>query len=142
MRNSGFYGAWANPVFAMVTPHVSRLTSHLSPFMIFSDFFDLIKQYGNIKKCIHCQAYQDALSRVSRDTPKYFDEEWNSRAIVVKTQAYGFLNCEVCPPLEILEEYLETEGRRELLRPKKKHKLPDDFSVNLFLKKIAEEKRE
>jgi len=86
--------------------------------MIFKDFFYLLKQYGNIRKCVHCEAYEHALSHMSKDAPEYLNEEWNSNAIVIKTEVYGFVNCEVCPPSEILAEYLEKGHERKISKKK------------------------
>jgi hypothetical protein len=80
--------------------------------MNFNDFFYLLKQHGNIRKCIHCEAYQEALAHMSKDANRYLNEEWNSNAIVIKTEVYGFLNCEICPPSEILEKYKEKFDKR------------------------------
>lgn len=87
--------------------------------MIFNDFFYLLKQYGNIRKCVHCEAYEHALAHMSNDAPEYLNEDWNSNAIVIKTEVYGFVNCAVCPPAEILGEYMAKGHKRKLLKKKK-----------------------
>jgi len=87
--------------------------------MVFNDFFHLLKQYGNIRKCVHCEAYEHAMAHMNKDAPAYLNEDWNSNAIVIKTEVYGFVNCEVCPPAVILGEYLQKGHKRRGLKKKK-----------------------
>lgn len=100
--------------------------------MKYKDCLDLLKEYENIPKCIYCEAYHGAMARLSKDSPSYSDNPFNK-------EIYGFLNCDFCPPLELIEEYLKTEGRRKLLKIKKKKNFLEEFSVKLFLRKISGE---
>ncbi len=59
------------------------------------------------------------MAHMNKDAPAYLNEDWNSNAIVIKTEVYGFVNCEVCPPAVILGEYLEKGHKRRGLKKKK-----------------------
>jgi hypothetical protein len=105
--------------------------------MIYKDYLNLIEPYGKMKKCIHCEGYQGAIERLKKDAPTYLDMQSSSGTIFPDNEIYGFLGCTICPPLEILEEYLQMEGKRKFLKPRKKKFTLEDFSVKLFLRKIS-----
>ena len=76
------------------------------------------------------RGYHGALRRFNELAPDYFH-------VIENAEIYGFLSCDPCPPLELLESYLRKEGRRLTMRPKKKEFSLEDFSVKLFLRKIG-----